>query len=152
MRLVLLLATCAAGLPGAAPARTPVILISVDTLRADHLSSYGSTGRATPSIDRLSKGGTLFANVNTLVPLTLPSHVGMLASRYPFQSGVRDNGQVAPASLLLLPEVKLPLVGERRGASDLHAEAGRKGFDGGDRNRLGGDARRSTARHIRQTS
>ena len=94
----------AAGLM-AAPARTPVIFISVDTLRADHLSSYGSKGRPTPSIDRLAKGGTLFANVNTLAPLTLPSHVAMLSSRRPFQTQVRDNGQVVPESVLLLPEV-----------------------------------------------
>jgi tetratricopeptide (TPR) repeat protein len=105
----------AAGLLTAAPARTPVILISVDTLRADHLSSYGSKGRPTPSIDRLARGGTLFANANTLVPLTLPSHVAMLSSRYPFQSGVRDNGQVVPANLLLLPEV-LQSQGYRTGA------------------------------------
>ena len=114
MRLALL-TMCATGLLAAAPARTPVILISVDTLRADHLSSYGSKGRLTPSIDRLTRGGTLFANANTLVPLTLPSHVAMLSSRYPFQSGVRDNGQLVPANLLLLPEV-LQSQGYRTGA------------------------------------
>ncbi len=72
--------------------RPPVILISVDTLRADHLSCYQTDRTATPHIDSLAKGGTLFSQVNTLVPLTLPSHVALLTSMYPFANGVEDNG------------------------------------------------------------
>jgi len=72
--------------------RTPVILISVDTLRADHLSCYQQKHAPTPHIDALTKGGTLFSQVNAVVPLTLPSHAAMFSSTYPFASGVEDNG------------------------------------------------------------
>lgn len=72
--------------------RTPVILISVDTLRADYLSCYQSGRDVTSHIDSLAKNGTLFSQVSALVPLTLPSHVAMLTSTYPFANGVEDNG------------------------------------------------------------
>lgn len=72
--------------------RPPVILISVDTLRADHLSCYQTGRPSTPHIDALAKSGTLFSQVNALVPLTLPSHVAMFTSMYPFANGVEDNG------------------------------------------------------------
>src|SRR5262245_44110564 len=77
-----------------AAAQPPVILISVDTLRADYLSCYGSRRRPTPNIDGLLKGGTLFAQADAQVPLTLPSHVSMLTSTYPFSNGIHDNGEV----------------------------------------------------------
>src|SRR5215472_17528347 len=75
----------------AAP-RAPVILISVDTLRADHLSCYESARAPTPHIDALAKSGSLFSQVSALVPLTLPSHVAMFTSTYPFANAVEDNG------------------------------------------------------------
>ena len=73
-------------------ASTPVILISIDTLRADRLSSYGSK-RPTPNIDALAKSGTLFSAVNAAAPLTLPSHVSLFTSTYPFVHGITDNGE-----------------------------------------------------------
>jgi len=83
--------------PELLPARNntlpPVILISVDTLRADRLSCYGYRGLQTPNVDALATGGTLFTQVSSQVPLTLPSHVSMLTSTYPFSNGVQDNGQ-----------------------------------------------------------
>jgi arylsulfatase A-like enzyme/Tfp pilus assembly protein PilF len=72
--------------------RPSVILISVDTLRADRLSCYQPGRPATPHIDALAKSGTLFSQVSAVVPLTLPSHVAMLTSTYPFVNGVEDNG------------------------------------------------------------
>lgn len=72
--------------------RAPVILISVDTLRADHLSCYQPGQTPTPHIDALAKNGTLFSQVSAVVPLTLPSHVSMFTSMYPFANGVEDNG------------------------------------------------------------
>ncbi len=71
------------------PARsaTPVILISVDTLRADHLAS-----RQSPHIDALAKTGTLFSQISTPFPLTLPAHVALFTATYPFANGVQDNG------------------------------------------------------------
>ncbi|HEV8432836.1 MAG TPA: sulfatase-like hydrolase/transferase [Thermoanaerobaculia bacterium] len=69
----------------------PVILISVDTLRADHLPAYGHAGVATPNIDALRRDGTLFRNAYAAVPMTLPSHVTMLTGLLPPEHGVRDN-------------------------------------------------------------
>ena len=80
---------CAAG--NAQPS-TPVILISVDTLRADHLGCYQAARQSTPHIDSIAKNGTLFSQVSALVPLTLPSHVALFTSTYPFANGVEDNG------------------------------------------------------------
>jgi len=79
--------------PGDQLQPSTIILISVDTLRADHLSCYGYGGLRTPHIDAMAVGGTLFTQVNTQVPLTLPAHVSLLTSTYPFANGVEDNGQ-----------------------------------------------------------
>src|SRR5688500_232784 len=89
----------------AAAAQPPVILVSVDTLRADHVTSYGSRGRPTRSIDSLTRGGTLFAQANSQVPLTLPSHASMLTSTQPFTNGTDDNGQVLGQTAVTLAEV-----------------------------------------------
>ncbi len=69
----------------------PVILISVDTLRADHLPAYGYRGVETPHIDALRKDAVLFENAYSHVPLTLPSHVSIFTGQLPPQNGVRDN-------------------------------------------------------------
>src|SRR5438105_2744819 len=90
---------------GAAEFSPPIILISVDTLRADHLSCYGWQGRGTPHIDAIAKSGALFSQVNAQVPLTLPSHVSLFTSIYPFASGVEDNGQVLQANTVTLARV-----------------------------------------------
>lgn len=68
-----------------------VILISVDTLRADHLSCYGYRRLETPHIDRLARDGVLFENAATVTPLTLPAHASMLTGRTPLHHGVIDN-------------------------------------------------------------
>jgi choline-sulfatase len=87
--------------------QTPIILISVDTLRADHLSCYGFKGPPTTNIDRFAAGGTIFLEANSQVPLTLPSHVSMLTSTYPFANGVEDNGeQLAPRAVTLARVLK----------------------------------------------
>lgn len=84
-----------------------IILISVDTLRADHLSSYSPKRRPTPNMDRLAEGGTLFSAVSSQVPLTLPSHVSMLTSTYPFENGVQDNGErLSPGAVTLATILK----------------------------------------------
>lgn len=84
---------------------TSVILISVDTLRADRLSCYGYRDHATPNIDAIAKGGTLFSAINSQVPLTLPSHTSLLTSTYPFSNGVLDNGEEVPAHTVTLARV-----------------------------------------------
>ncbi len=89
--------------PAAAPSQMPsVVIISVDTLRADRLSSYGYRHYTTPHIDAIAKGGTLFSAISSQVPLTLPSHTCLLTSTYPFANGVEDNGEkVSPHTLTL---------------------------------------------------
>jgi choline-sulfatase len=72
---------------------TPVILISVDTLRADHLSCYGYRRLQTAAIDSIASGGTLVTQASSQVPLTFPSHASLLTSTYPFSNGIEDNGQ-----------------------------------------------------------
>jgi choline-sulfatase len=71
--------------------KAPVIIISIDTLRADHLPAYGYKSVATPNIDALRRDGILFANAWSQVPLTLPSHVSMLTGELPQENGVRNN-------------------------------------------------------------
>jgi Flp pilus assembly protein TadD len=79
-----------------------VILISVDTLRADHLSRG-----QTPHIDALGKGGTLFSQVSTPFPLTLPAHVALFTSTYPSSNGVTDNGlPLQPGAVTLATVLK----------------------------------------------
>ena len=68
-----------------------VVLISIDTLRADHLPCYGYRGVETPALDRLRRSSVLFENAYSHVPLTLPSHATMLTGLLPYENGVRDN-------------------------------------------------------------
>ncbi len=68
-----------------------VVLISIDTLRADHLPVYGYAAGATPNIDRLAREGIVFQDVYSHCPLTLPSHASMLTGLLPARHGVRDN-------------------------------------------------------------
>jgi arylsulfatase A-like enzyme/Tfp pilus assembly protein PilF len=91
--------------PEGADGPAPVILISVDTLRADHLSCYGYARLKTPHIDSLARGGTLFAEISSQAPITLPSHVSLFASTYPFANGIRENAQVLPPGAVTLATV-----------------------------------------------
>jgi len=90
-----------------ASATTPVILISVDTLRADHLGSYGYRRFPTPRIDALESGGTVFTQIDSQVPLTLPSHASLMTSTYPFANGAEENEQVVgPGAVTLAALLK----------------------------------------------
>jgi len=89
----------------AAAAQTPVILISIDTLRADRVAAYGGRHVATPGIDSFAEGGSLFTAAESQVPLTLPSHTSLLTSTYPFQNGVEENAELVPANLVTLARV-----------------------------------------------
>ena len=68
-----------------------VVLITIDTLRADHLHCYGYAQGRTPNIDKLAAEGIRFTTVVTAAPLTLPSHCSILTGTYPMFHGVRDN-------------------------------------------------------------
>ena len=68
-----------------------VLLISIDTCRADYLSCYGYPRETTPNIDELANEGILFENVISPIPLTLPAHSSMLTGTIPPYHGVHDN-------------------------------------------------------------
>jgi arylsulfatase A-like enzyme/Flp pilus assembly protein TadD len=67
-----------------------VVLITIDTLRADHLGCYGYKEIKTPNIDALAADGTRFERAFAVVPVTLPSHTTMLTGTYPMLSGMHD--------------------------------------------------------------
>lgn len=92
-------------LHGESEASTPVIVVSVDTLRADHLSCYGYDRLRTPNIDAFARGGTLFTDVNSQVPLTLPSHVSLFTSTFPFSNGVQENVDKLGPGLITLATI-----------------------------------------------
>jgi len=69
----------------------PVVLISIDTLRADHLPAYGYRAVDTPHLDAFRRDAILFRNAYSHCPMTLPSHVSMLTGLLPTEHGVRDN-------------------------------------------------------------
>lgn len=73
------------------PADGPVIIVSIDTLRADHLPAYGYTKVRTPNIDALAATGTTFEQAYTHAPQTLPAHASILSGELPFEHTVRDN-------------------------------------------------------------
>jgi len=82
----------------------PVIVISVDTLRADHLPAYGYEDVETPNIDALRRDGVLFERAYSHVPLTLPAHASILTGKLPPEHGVRNNlGFSLDASHVTLP-------------------------------------------------
>jgi arylsulfatase A-like enzyme/Flp pilus assembly protein TadD len=72
-------------------ASPPVILISIDTLRADRLPAYGYRGVATPAIDALRRDGVLYQRAYSHCPMTLPSHLSVLTGLLPYEHEVRNN-------------------------------------------------------------
>lgn len=77
----------------AAPIAPPsILLITLDTTRADRLGSYGYQGARTPNLDRLARDGVRFERALSPVPLTLPAHASLMTGRQPFSHGVRNNG------------------------------------------------------------
>ena len=88
----------------------PIVLISIDTLRADHLPIYGYRRVKTPAIDALAADGLVFDRAYAHSPQTLPSHVSILSGRLPFEHGVRDNtGFTVKTGEATLPVLLKPL-------------------------------------------
>jgi len=83
-----------AGNTGGSPSLRPlnVVVVTVDTLRPDHLHCYGYPKIETPNIDRIAHSGGLFENAVTQTPLTPPSHASMFTGLYPTSHHVRDTG------------------------------------------------------------
>jgi choline-sulfatase len=90
--------------------RPHVLLITIDTLRADRLGCYGRQAAETPAIDGLAREGLRFEQAYTPVPLTLPAHATLLTGLSPAAHGLLDNGMVAR-------ELGAPTLAERLGAA-----------------------------------
>lgn len=97
--VLLAAAVLLAGCNGDPPAARNVIIISIDTLRADRLGCYGYERPTSPALDGFADSGLLFENAVAQSPWTLPSHTTMLTGLYPHRNGVVDESKV------LLPEV-----------------------------------------------
>src|SRR3954470_5201514 len=86
----------------ATPSSRPnVLLVTIDTLRADHVGSYGYNEASTPTIDALARRGVRFETAVAHVPLTGPSHASILTGQTPLGHGFRNN-----SGFILAPEVK----------------------------------------------
>src|SRR5262245_32648855 len=91
-----MLAACGSGpaatpSPSGVPAGRPIVLVTIDTLRADRLGAYGSTRQLTPALDRFAQGASRFTAAVTQVPITLPAHASILTGLHPARHGVRTN-------------------------------------------------------------
>jgi arylsulfatase A-like enzyme len=80
-----------------------VLLLSIDTLRADRVGPQGDGSSATPQLDKLATVSHSFTQARSPIPFTLPAHASMLTGRYPVHHGIHDNGQVL-ADATTLPE------------------------------------------------
>jgi arylsulfatase A-like enzyme/thioredoxin-like negative regulator of GroEL len=89
--LVAAFAFIAASLPRAQAPKPNVLLVTIDTVRADHVGAYGYSKRTTPTLDRLAREGVRFADATSQAPLTGPAHAAILTGSYPGRFGVRDN-------------------------------------------------------------
>ncbi|MEW6443341.1 MAG: sulfatase [bacterium] len=89
----------------AASALPDIVIISLDTTRADHLSLHGYPLSTTPNLERIGKGGIVFEQARTVVPLTGPSHASMFTSLYPHQHGCFRNGIPLRKDVLTLARI-----------------------------------------------
>jgi len=83
-----------------------VLLVTLDTTRADHLRCYGSPSSSTPRLDHLAQRGVRFEHAMSTAPITLPSHASIMTGQYPFRHGARNNGtHRLPDSAITMAEV-----------------------------------------------
>ena len=114
------------------PARPSVLLITLDTTRADRLGPYGYLHADTPTYDRLAEQGTTWLRAYSSCPLTIPSHSTILSGLYPPTHGVRDNGDFVLSEDVVLISERLHEVGYRTAAfTSAFPTQARWGFDQG---------------------
>lgn len=95
MRSVLPVLLACTGTPPVPPAPDPrpnLVVVTLDTTRADRIGAYGGPAGATPTLDRLAREGTVFTRAHTVTPLTIPAHATLHTGLLPPRHGVRDNG------------------------------------------------------------
>jgi len=104
---MILLLACA-GQPPEPPLTPDVVLVTLDTLRADRVGAYGDPLAETPRLDALASESALFREAITPIPLTLPAHTSMFSGQYPSEHGLRDNaaGVVAPDVPLVAEQMR----------------------------------------------
>ena len=129
---LLVLAIAAIGSAGCQDAQPRnLLLISLDTLRADHLGCYGYERPTSPFLDGLAAEGIVFERAYAAAPWTLPSHASLFTGLYPSQHGVKNEGFSVPKEILTLPQA----LGERGFATaavvSAHFLAPRYGLDRG---------------------
>ena len=93
---------------GVSRARLNLLLVTLDTTRADRMGAYGNKEIETPTFDRLAREGVLFDQAVSVAPLTLPVHSSMMTGKFPPEHGVRDNGGffLGPEQLTLAEVLK----------------------------------------------
>jgi arylsulfatase A-like enzyme len=134
LRIRLLFVACGLGACGPGPPAHPpsIVLISIDTLRADHLSCYGYW-RPTPHIDALCRAGIRFDEAHATAPWTLPSHMSLFTGRFPADHGVEQEDRTLAPGIGVLTEA-LSRAGYRTGGFVSNAYLGgnygfARGFD-----------------------
>jgi arylsulfatase A-like enzyme len=137
-------ATSTACARAAAAERPNVVLVVVDTLRADHLGCHGYERETTPRLDQLAAGGLRFERAFSQAPWTTPSVASLLTSLYPTEIGIGSECSLLPDELTLLPEV-LAAQGYRTGAVISHTFCSERwnfdqGFDWFDQSNVAGHA------------
>lgn len=92
VRMLIVALQMACTRPADPPQPPSLLLVTLDTTRADHIGAYGYTEAQTPTIDGLAEQGVRFAHAYATVPLTTPSHASIMTGLYPPRHGVRNNG------------------------------------------------------------
>ncbi len=118
---------------GPDPDRPTIVVVSIDTLRPDHLSGGGFPDATSPELDRLCREGLLFPEALAVSPGSAASHAALLTSRYPVSNGVWANFSVMDPEVLTLAEV-LAAEGYRTGGFATNTFLGKRfhfdqGFD-----------------------
>jgi len=107
---------CAADRRTVLPEVRNVLIVTIDTTRADVLSAYGANRVETPALDRLAREGVVFEQATSTVPLTLPAHCSLFTGLFPPHHGVRDNAAAALAEAPTTLAEALHAQGFRSGA------------------------------------
>lgn len=128
--LLSVLAACSEEPARIAPTRG-FVLISIDTLRADHVGAYGAARDTTPFLDRLAARGVLFENAIVQLPGTLPSHMSIFTGLYPGEHGVYPPEAVLSPAIETLPEAFSRSGFRTAGFTEGGYASGRYGFERG---------------------
>jgi arylsulfatase A-like enzyme len=123
------LVTSLASSCGPEPPPPNVVLLSLDTLRADHLGTYGYSRDTTPNLDRIAETGVVFLNNYAQAPNTAPSHTSLLSSLYPSVAGIWSHGGILDPDVPMLAETFKEAGFATAAFVQLPSETYQRGFD-----------------------